>query len=69
MIKATRTIVASFVADKSGEKFRIARNGEVHIYGVMPNTNQTAWYFAGFAENIIDEQSWLLKIRQPEIDE
>lgn len=68
MTKANRSIVASFVADANGEKFRIARNGEVHIFGVMPNTNRTGWYFAGFADNIVTEQAWLIKSRQPETE-
>ncbi len=25
-------------------KYRITRDGEVHFYGTMPNTNQTGWY-------------------------
>jgi hypothetical protein len=25
-------------------RYRIAKNGEVHFYGQMPNTNQVGWY-------------------------
>lgn len=31
-----------------GCKYRI-KNGEVHFYGEMPNTNQFGWYLAGWA--------------------
>ena len=26
----------------------VTKNGEVHIKGAMPNTNQTGWYLLGF---------------------
>ena len=27
---------------------RVTRNGEVHVKGMMPNTNRTGWYLLGF---------------------
>ena len=27
--------------------YRITRDGEVHVYGQMPNTNATGWYLYG----------------------
>ena len=27
---------------------KVTRNGEVHVRGVMPNTNQVGWYLLGF---------------------
>lgn len=30
-------------------KYRITRDGEVHFYGTMPNTNITGWYFVDWA--------------------
>ena len=35
-------------AAKLGVKFRV-KDGEVHFYGEMPNTNQTGWYFVAWA--------------------
>ena len=29
-------------------KYRITQAGEVHIYGIMPNTNITGWWFYGY---------------------
>jgi len=31
-----------------GKNARVTRNGEVHVKGCMPNTNQYGWYFLGF---------------------
>lgn len=31
------------------------RDGEVHAYGVMPNTNQTGWYLAGCVDDLVAE--------------
>ncbi len=32
-------------------KYRITRNGEIHVFGVMKNTNQTGWYLFGDIDN------------------
>lgn len=38
---------------------RITRNGEVHVKGVMPNTNQTDWYLFGFTgATEVQERIW-----------
>jgi hypothetical protein len=29
------------------ENYRILQNGEIHVYGTMPNTNQTGYYYVG----------------------
>ena len=50
----SKTNRAAIVAHVDAERVRIARNGEVHAYGVLPNTNQTGWYFAGWADAILD---------------
>ena len=31
-------------------RYRITATGEVHIYGVMPNTNQVGWWLYGDRE-------------------
>ena len=36
-------------AAELGVKYRI-KDGEVHFYGTMPNTNQDGWYLAGWAD-------------------
>ena len=36
-------------AAERGVKYRITKDGEVHFYGVMPNTNIAGWYFFGWA--------------------
>lgn len=51
MKRKDRALIAAYF---DGDKFRITRNGEVHAFGVMPNSNRTGWYLAGFAEHILD---------------
>ena len=51
----TKTNRAAILAFTDAERVRITRNGEVHAYGVLPNTNYTGWYFAGFADHILGE--------------
>jgi hypothetical protein len=34
------------------ERVRV-RNDGVHAYGVMPNTNETGWYFAGYVDDLV----------------
>lgn len=53
--KTDRAKIAAYLS--SAERIRITRNGEVHVYGRMPNTNTTGWYFAGFSENLLDQIS------------
>lgn len=33
------------------ENYRITRDNEIHAYGIMPNTNQTGWYYVGNVED------------------
>lgn len=37
---------------ETAEKAVIKRNGEVHAYGTMPNSNQTGWYLVGFRDDL-----------------
>lgn len=38
---------------------RVAKNGEVHVKGTMPNTNQTGWYLLGFTgQPELDNMIW-----------
>jgi hypothetical protein len=51
MTKANRAAIIAYV---DAERVRITRNREVHAYGRMPNSIVTGWYFAGFADHILD---------------
>ena len=31
---------------------KVKRNGEVHVRGIMPNTNQYGWYLLGFTGTV-----------------
>lgn len=49
-----KQIVRNYVLQRDGaEKARIKGSGEVHVYGTMPNTNTEGWYFAGWAEDLL----------------
>lgn len=38
---------------------RVTKNGEVHVKGVMPNTNVSGWYLLGFTgQPELDEKIW-----------
>lgn len=34
--------------DYGSGKYRITKKDEIHVYGTMPNTNQTGWWLKGF---------------------
>jgi hypothetical protein len=47
-----RTIIRAAAADRD-VKYRITKDGEVHFYGQMPNSNQVGWYLVDqSAENL-----------------
>ena len=51
-----RTAVKSIFGSKNA---RVTRNGEIHVRGTMPNTNQVGWYLMGFTGNTdIEEKIW-----------
>ena len=45
---------AAIIAHLDAQTVCIRRNGEVHAYGTKRGTNRTGWYFAGFADHILD---------------
>ena len=48
----TKTALRNALREKFGRRnYRITRTGEIHAYGVMPNTNQVGWYLFGFVGN------------------
>ena len=59
----TKTITEIRVAVKAifgRANAKVTRNGEVHVHGVVPNTNIVAWYLLGFVGQIeLDERLWL----------
>jgi len=55
MTNADRAAIRAHIILKGAERVRITRNGEVHAFGVMPNTNTTGWYFAGYDKDVLAE--------------
>jgi len=55
MTKIDRAKIAAYSARNSGEKFRISREGDVHILGQMPNSVVRGWWFAGYASDILTQ--------------
>lgn len=50
--KAVKTIFGA-------KNARVTRNGEVHVNGRMPNTNQYGWYLLGFTgQPELDAKIW-----------
>lgn len=51
---AIAKLARSYVASLNGvERVRINRDGEIHAYGTMPNTQQRGWYLAGYVDDIV----------------
>ena len=38
--------------DHGARQYRITRDDEVHVYGVMPNTNIVGWRFLGWTDDV-----------------
>jgi hypothetical protein len=46
--KMTTTQIRSALIAKFGaRKYRIVSNGDIHVYGTMPNTNTEGWFLFG----------------------
>jgi len=41
--------------DYGAGKYRLTKDGDVHVYGTMPNTNQTGWYLLGTRRHVETE--------------
>jgi hypothetical protein len=54
MTRKDRAAIAAYAMRQGAERFRVTRGGEVHIYGIMPDTKHLGWYFEGFADHILD---------------
>lgn len=48
----TNTTIRNILRNAFGaRKYRITRDGEIHVHGTMPNTSQTGWYLFGRVGN------------------
>lgn len=57
--KTDAEVRAAVKAIFGAKNARVTRNGEVHVKGTMPNTNQTGWYLLGFTgQPELDEKIW-----------
>ena len=41
--------------DYGAGKYRLTKYGDVHAYGVMPNTNKTGWFLLGSRHHVETE--------------
>lgn len=41
------SIRAALISTFGARQYRITRDGEIHVYGTMPNTNTVGWYLYG----------------------
>lgn len=48
----TTTQIRKILRNQFGvRQYRITAAGDIHVYGVMPNTNTTGWYLFGVVGN------------------
>lgn len=48
----SKTQIRAILRNAFGPRgYRITREGEIHIYGQMPNTDQVGWYFFGHLDS------------------
>ena len=53
--RALRALIRRYVESIGAERYRITRDGEVHVYGIMPNTNRAGWYL--FAQSTAEARA------------
>ena len=46
-MKATKALRTALRAKFGTRQYLITKDGMVHVYGTMPNTNQEGWYLLG----------------------
>ena len=46
-MSSINTIRAALRTLFGARQYRITRDGEIHVHGTMPNTNQVGWYLFG----------------------
>jgi hypothetical protein len=55
--KTDSEILAAAKEIYGAKNAKVTRNGEVHVRGVMPNTDQVGWYLLGFTGQVeLDEK-------------
>jgi hypothetical protein len=47
--------VRQILKDQGAEKVRFTKDGEIHAYGVMKNTNQVGWFFVAYVD-VLEKQ-------------
>jgi hypothetical protein len=46
-------IARAYIANRNSvERVKVTKDGEVHAYGTMPNTNKIGWYLAGYVNEL-----------------
>jgi hypothetical protein len=71
-MSATHNQVSTFIANQrtaklrellrrefGARKYRLTADGEVHVYGVMPNTSNTGWFLKGSRRSVCAEYGLL----------
>lgn len=48
---STATIRAALREQFGARKYRITADGEIHIYGTMPNANTVGWWLCGRSDD------------------
>lgn len=55
LTRSEKQVVRAYVLERDGaEKAQVRANGEVHVYGTMPNADSEGWYFAGDAAELLN---------------
>lgn len=49
---ADRAVIKEWALAR-GERYRICRDGQVHVYGQMPNSIETGWWYAGYKQDLL----------------
>lgn len=58
-IRTDTEVRAAVKAIFGAKNARVTKNGEVHVRGTMPNTNQVGWYLMGFTGQCeLEERIW-----------
>lgn len=55
MTKTQRTLIAAYAERRGGTRLRITRQGAVHVYGPIPNSIETGWWFAGWDVELLTQ--------------
>jgi len=50
-----RLLRSLLIRDYGARNYRLTRDGDVHVYGTMPNTNQEGWYLLSSRDHAMRE--------------